>query len=479
MTERIVMMNHTILENVHKWLETPPDKNPRLYLVGGAIRDWLLGKEIKDIDIVCRDAKNFSETISEVKNVVVVAFEKKADEPCYRIIDRDNKELVMDITEMRGDNIIEDLKCRDFCINAIAIEIIPGNFSATMIDPLGGQNDLEQRLIRLCSDHAIRDDPLRMLRAIRFSAELEFTIEHDTEVSIRKQAFRLKESAPERVMSEMFRIFSVPSCTPYIRKMDQLGLLEVVFPEIQPMKTCTQNSYHHQDVWNHSMSVLENCETILTHPESYFGDQSSFVLDCFEKNDRLPLFKMAGLFHDVGKPATRKVKPESGRITFYGHDAKGKDMLSNMALRLKISKKSRMLLEMLAAEHCHAVNLSKSGVKKNTIIGFFRNQGDDAVLSIILSMADTQSKMGPLTIESEKQAHLDWCRKIIADYFSYIKKQFEEKNLISGKDLINMGVVPGPEMGIILKKTREAQDSGMICNKRDALDFVKLIIAGG
>jgi len=472
-------MNKDILENIHKWVGPLQGELPRLYLVGGAVRDRLLGKEIKDIDIVCRDAEKMARTIAKTKKLRVVAFEKKADEPCYRIVGRDIKEITIDITEMRGDNIDEDLKRRDFSINAIAMEIIFENFSVTIIDPLGGQNDLKHRLIRLCSDHAIRDDPLRMLRAIRISAELDFTLENDTEVSINKQAFRLKESAPERVMSEMIRIFSVPNCTPYIRKMDQLGLLEVIFPEIQPMKACSQNAYHHQDVWNHSMSVLENCENILTHLENYFGDQSYLVLECLEKIDRLPLLKIAGLFHDVGKPHTRRIKPESGRITFYGHDVKGRDILSDMAVRLKMSGKCRMLLEMLAVEHLHVVNLSKFGVKKSTINGFFRNQGDDAVLLIILSMADTKSKMGPSAIESEIKAHLAWCRKIIAEYFISIKKKFEEKNLISGKDLIDMGVVPGPKMGKILKKTREAQDSGKLRDKQDALDFIKSMINDG
>jgi len=94
-------------------------------------------------------------------------------------------------------------------------------------------------------------------------------------------------------------------------------------------------------------------------------------------------------------------------------------------------------------------------------------------------MADIKSKMGPSAIESEIKAHLAWCRKIIAEYFISIKKKFEEKNLISGKDLIDMGVVPGPEMGKILKKTREAQDSGMLRDKQDALDFIKSMITDG
>lgn len=469
-------MKHNIIENINKWLGILHGEIPRLYLVGGVVRDCLLGKKTKDIDIVCRDAKKFSKNLAKAKNAAMVAFEKKANEPCYRIIDRENKEWVMDISEMRGDNINDDLQCRDFSINAMAMEIVPGHVSETMIDPLGGQNDLDKRLIRLCSDHAIKDDPLRMLRAFRFAAELGFAIEPNTELAIAQEALRLKESAPERVMAEMIRIFSVPNCSPYIWKMDQLGLLEVVFPEIQPMKACSQNSYHHQDVWNHSMSVLENCEIILNDLESFFGVQSQSIFDCLKKNDRFPLLKMAALLHDVGKPDTRKVNALSGRINFYGHDSRGRDILSQMAARMKMSKKSGTLLEILAAQHLHVVNLSKAGVKKTTITNFFRSLGDDAVLTIILSMADTRSKKGPSMVESEKNAYLDWCRKIIAEYFSSIKPMLEVKSLINGKDLIDMGILPGPEMGKILKQIREAQDSGQLKDREEALDFVKSII---
>jgi poly(A) polymerase len=465
------------IENISQLLETLRVEIPQLYIVGGAVRDRLLKKEIKDIDIVCHNAKNLTKSIAELNEMTMVAFEKKIDEPCYRLINRNNHEITIDFMELRGNNINEDLKCRDFTINAIAIKIIPGNSAVILIDPLGGQNDLEKKLIRLCSNRAIKDDPLRMLRAIRFSAELGFTIENDTEVSIAQQASLLNESAPERVMSEMIRIFAVPQCASYIRKMDQLSLLDIVFPEIRPMKGCTQNSYHHQDVWNHSMSVLENCEHILNNLDKFFDDPNHFILNYLLKKDRIPLLKIACLFHDVGKPNTRKLKPESGKVTFYDHDAKSKDILSDMALRLKISKKSRGLLETLAAEHLHVVNLSKFGVKKSTIIRFFRKLGDDTVLLIILSMADTRSKMRPSTKESEKKNHLEWCRKIIAEYFIFIKKQFEIKNLISGKDLIKLGLIPGPNMGKILKHTREAQDSGMFRNKQDALDFAKSIIA--
>jgi poly(A) polymerase len=470
-------MNIDSIENISKLLKTLGVEIPKLYIVGGAVRDWLLKKEIKDIDIVCRNAKKLTKSIADLNEMTVVAFEKKTDEPCYRLFNRDTNEITIDFVEMRGININEDLKCRDFTINAIAIEIIPGNSALTIIDPLGGQNDLKKRLIRLCSNRAIKDDPLRMLRAVRFSAELGFTIENDTELSIVQQAFLLNESAPERVMSEMIRIFAVPHSASYIRKMDQLYLLDIVFPEIRPMKGCTQSSYHHQDVWNHSMSVLENCEHILNNLEKFFGDQNPLILNYLRKKDRISLLKIACLFHDVGKPCTRELKPESGKVTFYGHDAKSKDILSDMALRLKISRKSRVLLETLAAEHLHVVNISKIGVKKSTVIRFFRKIGDDALLSIILSMADTQSKMGPSTRELEKKVYLDWCRKIVAEYFSFIKKQFAIKNLISGKDLINLGLVPGPYMGKILKQTREAQDSGIFRNKQDALDFAKSIIA--
>jgi len=468
-----------MLNRLLEWLGNLQGQLPPLYLAGGVVRDRLLGKPIKDIDIVCRNAEICSRTIAREKNATVVPFVKKADVPCYRIVDCDDQAFVVDISEMRGNNIREDLEYRDFCMNAMAIEIAQGAVSETLIDPLGGRNDIERKIIRLCSDHAINDDPLRMLRAIRFSAELGFTIEKNTKSAIYQQAFRLKESAPERIMSELILIFNVGNCAGYIRQMDRFGLLEFIFPQIQPMKGCIQNLYHHEDVWEHSLSVVEHIENIINYPEPYFAENSALVLRCLEKNHRLAMLKMAGLLHDVAKPVTRREDPESKAITFYGHDSKGSAILSEMAMDLKLSKKNRLLLEQLTGEHIHVVALSGPEVKKSTIIRFFRNLGDNAILSIVLSMADVMSKRGPLTTESRKKSYLDWCGKTVSEYFDFIKNYLSREDLISGKDLIAMGIPPGPEMGEILKKVREARDSGYLQNKADAVALVWSMVQRG
>lgn len=471
-------MNKQMMDTIFKWFEGLPGGFPRMYLVGGVIRDWLLGKPIKDIDVVCRNAESCAQQIAGFKNVTVVPFKKKADAPCYRIVDRDNHDFIVDISEMRGGDIKEDLAYRDFCINAIAIELWPEGRTDVLIDPLEGCRDLKLQLIRLCSDHAICDDPLRMLRAIRFSAELGFTIEKNTRLAVIEQAGLLKESAPERIMAELIRIFNVSRSIGYVRQMDRLGLLPVALPEIQPMKGCGQNSYHHQDVWEHSLSVLEILETIINDPEHYFGDQSSSVLHCLKKTDRLPLLKMAALLHDVAKPVTCKKDPVSGKISFYGHDAKGKALIYDMALRMKISKNHRMLLERLAGEHIHVINLSGPEVKKNTVIRFFRDLGEDAILVIVLSMADTLSKKGPSVSESQKESYLNWCRKTMAEYFVSIRQYLAGDDLIGGDDLIRMGGVPGPGIGYILEKIRDARDNGMLKNRQDALEFARSMLQG-
>lgn len=465
-----------MLNRLLEWLGNLKGQLPPLYLAGGVVRDLLLARPTKDIDIVCRNAEICSRTIARAKNATVVPFKKKVDVPCYRIVDCDDKTFVMDISEMRGNNIREDLEYRDFCMNAMAVEIARGAVAETLIDPLGGRNDIKRKIIRLCSDHAINDDPLRMLRAIRFSAELGFTLEKNTKSAIYQQAFRLKESAPERIMSELILIFNVGNCAGYIRQMDRLGLLAVILPEIQPMKGCIQNLYHHEDVWEHSLSVVEHIEHIINYPEPYFGEHSISVLRCLEKNHRLPMLKMAGLLHDVAKPVTRRKDPESGAVTFYGHDSKGSAILSEIAMGLKLSKKNRLLLEQLTAEHIHVVALSRPEVKKSTIIRFFRNLGDVAILSIVLSIADVLSKKGPLATESRKKSYLDWCRKTVSEYFVSIKNYLSRKDLIGGNDLIAMGISPGPEMGKILKKVREARDSGYLQNKADAVALVRSMI---
>lgn len=458
-----------IEERLGKWLAPISEDFPPLYLVGGAVRDTLLSRPFGDMDLMCRNAGHFARKLASAGNAVVVPFLKKTDEPCYRVVDRQEPELYIDISEMRGDTLKADLEHRDFTVNAMAVRIGARGMAQEIIDPLNGRGDLAQRLIRMAGPDAFVSDPLRILRAIRFASQLEFTIEASAQDAMKAYAGLIGDVAGERIAVELIKIFAHYHTGYFVRLMDELGILSVIFPEILRMKDCAQNFCHHLDVWNHSLAVLENCEDILNHLEDSFGDICEKIQENLSHDKRIPLLKLTALLHDVGKPLTKSVDSRSGRITFYGHDKTGADMISEISSRLRMSSRDRSFMQTLESEHLHILNLSRPEVRPATRMRVFRLLKDDMVPLIILGMADIKSTLGPGSDKAGREHHLRWSREAIGDYYRETKKKLGQKNFVSGNDLIDMGMPPGPEMGKLLRKLREAQDTGQVKDRDEAM----------
>ena len=278
-------------------------------------------------------------------------------------------------------------------------------------------------------------------------------------------------------MAELLLILRHPHSTSFIREMDRLGILDVLFPEIVAMKGCEQNGYHHKDVWEHSLLVAENCEQILNNLTGYFGDWAEDVLSNLAGNHRLPLLKLATLFHDVGKPLSREINAETGRITFYKHDKAGARLADALAERLKLSSQDRDYLVQLIAEHLNVLSLAGNIVRTAATMRWFRKMKNNAVPAIILGMADVESSLGKESTAKWRNHYLQWSKDIVRAYYETIRTRLASQNLITGTDLISLGVKPGPEMGGLLDILRNAQDTGEISTHGDALALAKGLLA--
>lgn len=459
-----------------KWVSDFKGPFPELYLVGGVIRDLLLGRMCKDIDLVCKDAGRFARLLAKGKNMAVVPMEKKPDAPTFRVVDRKFPSRVLDIAEMRGATILDDLHCRDFTMNAIAMQIGKDGQPGDIIDPANGRGDIRGKIIRCVRKDVFESDPLRILRAYRLAAQLGFAIEQDTREKMQAGVMLLARISVERIVSELLLILEQPVAAEAIRPMDEAGILEVIFPEIGPMKGCPQNTYHHKNVWGHSLLVVENIEYILNHLSECFGENHRVIADNLGEHNRLPLLKLAALLHDVGKPSTRGLNQETGRITFYGHDEIGAAMMAVIAERLKMAKRDREFLGLLLSEHLHVLSLSAPDVRPRTLMRWFRKFGDDVIPIFILGMADIQGALGPASSADVMAAHLDWFRRAVVQYYDKAQPQLARSRLISGNDLMDMGMKPGPEMGGLLERIRDAQDMGEIVDKADALSLAHRIL---
>lgn len=458
------------------WLSCSAVTISPLYIVGGTVRDLLLGDQPKDIDLVCRDAKDFAYRLGRCKNAAVVPMEKKPAEPCYRVIDREQPDNYLDIAEMRGPTIYDDLGKRDFTINAIASEVREDGTIGPLIDPFAGAEDLKLKTIKMMGYGSFVSDPLRILRAARFSATLGFTIGPQTLDEMKKTAALLREVSGERITAELLLILNTPNSTSFIKDMDRLGILDVLFPEIPPMKGCQQDGFHHKDVWEHSLLVAKNCERVINDLAGYFGDRPGDVSINLEGNNRLPLLKLTALLHDIGKPLCRGINEETGRITFYKHDNDGAELAEALAERLKLSSQDRDYMVQLIAEHLHVLSLAGNRVRTATRMRWFRKMKDNAIPAIILGIADVESSLGSDSTEEWRSHYLKWSKDIVREYYETIRRRLESKNLITGSDLISLGMEPSPEMGGVLDILRNAQDTGDISSHEDALALAKSLL---
>jgi putative nucleotidyltransferase with HDIG domain len=459
--------------SLHNWVDNRLRRPFALYLVGGTVRNLIMDNVPKDIDLVCKNAKDYATSIAKQKNAAFVPMEKKPDEPCYRVVDREHTGNFLDIAEMRGEDIYEDLHQRDFTINAVAIEVLENGTLGKTVDPLKGIQDVRNRVIRAVGEKSLVSDPLRILRAFRFAATLGFTIDHTTWKEMKLGVPLVATVSAERITAELLFILRSSRSALFFRKMDEIGLLELLFPEILPMKSCNQNGYHHLNVWYHSLLVLENTEEIINNLVEIFGKWSTNITENLSLNDRLPLLKLAALLHDSGKPITQGQNEKTGKITFYEHDKEGMKIVDTIAKRFKMSNQNRELLSLLVAEHLQVLALMSKGIKSTGSMMWFRKMKDNSIPAIILGMADVLSSQGADSSIKYREDFIEHAKQSINNYYAKTKAIMEKPNLINGYDLIALGIEPGPKIGHILDQVRNAQDTGEVTTREEALSFVK------
>ncbi len=356
--------------------------NVSAYLVGGYVRDLLLGKELVDIDImVDKEAFKFSKNLSKKLNVnKTIDFDKFLTsripyKECEIEISNARKEEYKEDSRkpinVRETTINEDLIRRDFTINTLAVSLNKKNFGK-LIDPFNGIIDLNNGLIKTPADPTTTfiDDPLRMLRAIRFAAQLEFSINEDTKKSISKNKDRLTIVSQERKTAELIKILKCrkPSIAFYLLK--ELGLLNLIFPELDVMSGVEKiNNKGHKDVFIHTLEVVDNAAKL---------------------SDKMKI-RFAALVHDIAKPKTKRFDDKKG-WTFHGHDEIGRRMLFKIAKRMKLSNELRDYLMLLTKLHLRPIALAKKNISDKAIRRLIFEAGECIDDLMILCRADITTK---------------------------------------------------------------------------------------
>ncbi|MEW5758770.1 MAG: HD domain-containing protein [Candidatus Omnitrophota bacterium] len=454
-------------------------KKYTVYIVGGILRDHLLKreKERKDFDFCLqKGAMNLAKDLArKIKGAFIVLDRERG---IYRVVyGKAGKKYSLDFNNFRAPSLEEDLKKRDFTINAFAVEIdnfLNKDLEKNIRDPFNGLVDLRNKIIRTFSKESFLDDPLRILRAFSLKAQLGFRIEMHTLNFIKSLRKYLTGVSYERIRDELVKILFTEESYSVLKEMFNLGILDIIIPDLRQMDKVAQGPYHHLDVLSHSFETLKQLEILLNNVKAD-SDLYNYMHEYISgDHKRFVLLKLAAFLHDIGKPEAKILR--SGKIIFHGHELKGVKKIRKICYSLKLSSRESQMLETIIMWHLRPGYLADMEVlTKKALFRFFRDASDDAPSILLLSIADQRSTRGPLTAGANRVHHEKTCIKLIKKYFD-TKKQKPIIPLINGHDLISkLKLKEGPLVGKVLKKVFELQALGKIKTKSEALSAAKKI----
>lgn len=471
------LLNHHLLQNVIHVL-----KSHRLeaYLVGGAVRDILLGRE-KIVDLDFATPGDGLAAARRVANVLGVAFYPlDAERGTGRVVlSQGVEQSYLDFASLRGATLLDDLADRDFTVNAIALSLAE---PFTLIDPLGGQQDLARRQIRAASVTALIHDPVRVLRAVRQAVELDFTIEVYTEQLVREAAPALPQVSPERRRDELLKLLNTPAPGQAVQKLRKLGVSPYIVPEIEPTIGLTQGPPHYLDVFDHTATALDAWAGMLHSglsdlPENLRLPVLAYLAESLAGNlSRQSLLPLALLLHDTGKPETREEAGE-GKIRFLGHEQVSAKVARRVMNRFRFSSQAGDFVATVVAQHMRPLLLAgEVSVSRRAVYRFFRDSGEAGVAVALHALADHQATYP----QGAGQGEAEWLRlrevavKLITAYFEQREQVVDPPPLLSGHDLIQtFGLVEGRLIGVLLGRLKEAQATGEVTDKAAALAFIQ------
>jgi len=437
------------------------------YLVGGAVRDMLLGLAPVDYDIaVPGDPQKFARELSGITGTHVIPLGKN-EKYVLRIV---SKDIVYDITPLAGPSIREDLENRDFTINSMAYDLYTGN----LIDITGAKKDLNQRCIRMVSPQVFQKDPVRLIRAFRIALTTGFNIEKDTMAAIRSNRHLISSTAGERVRDELFGILRTDASRTAIHAMADTGLLLEIFPELKGLEGCRQNRHHEFNVWQHTLNTFTHLEVMLDSMERLFPKSSNHLTGILDPK-RKAILKLAALLHDIGKPASQSID-DKGRCHFYGHAKIGSQMALAASERLRFSRKEQASVAFIIERHLRPLFLFQqsrsASLSAKALTRFFLSCNDLTPDILLHAVADSRGKT-----HQTDDTHTDFVRftrDLLQRYFNGFQEKQSAPPLITGHDLISrFDLSPSPLFKTILKQIEEAKLSGEIGGRDEAFLLVE------
>jgi putative nucleotidyltransferase with HDIG domain len=468
------------------------------WLVGGAVRDQLAGRPCHDLDIILNgDVRQVARRAAD--SLEGKFFPLDEERGMYRILlASEGQTDVVDFSRFQADTLEADLGMRDFTINAMAMRL---HEPAEWKDPLNGRQDLKDKILRPCSDHSFRDDPVRTIRAIRMSLALDLHMAPDVPKMMREASPLLTNVSAERKRDELFKILNAFHPSSAIRLMDYSGLLPYLFPDLLAQKGVEQSPPHKLDVWEHTLAAVFHLNELLglfLQPDTVFTDggnlmlglaagklgrfreaiQVHYQIDLNPFRSRRSLCLLAALLHDIGKPAARTVGPD-GKIHFYRHETLGAKKARDIGQNMALSEMEVNALAIMVANHMKPRIFSEENPlpTRRNVYRFYRSTAEFGVDTCFLSLADFLAKTNLTPDQDEWTRELDRCSVYLEGWFQQRNNWVEPERLLNGSEIMEIfQMKPGKIIGKVLEQIKESQASGDIASRDEALELAKIII---
>lgn len=449
-------------------------RNLPALLVGGAVRDALLNHAPHDFDFAVQgDAVALARAVANAMGAAFYVMDAERgtarvikhapeDERQNPALAAQNPAFVYDFARCRGEGWREDQRDRDFSINAIGLDLV----DLELVDHAGGLADLRAGVIRAASQDAIQNDPVRALRAVRLAHQFGMAIAPATLERIRDAGSLLLQPSAERLRDALFEIFELPNAAQAVIQLDALGLLAHLFPELEPMRAQPQTAPHRFNVLEHTWWVMRALDKEIEDS----GQGIPTLQTSITTFSCAALLRFAALLHDCAKPMAASMDAE-GRIHFYGHEGLGANVAAARARALRLSGDEIAFVKTLIANHMRPNQMARMPAPPTprALARFFRDAGDAAPLLALFAVADCVGKRGDATTDEDCAPSRRIAALLLERYYDRFAPDVAPQALLSGRDLIELGMTPGRRVGEILEAVREAQMAGEIHTRDEAL----------
>ena len=438
----------------------------KIFLVGGAVRDFLMDKESTDRDIIVMDddAERFSLKLASLFNASFVPLD--VENKIYRIVLPDKINYI-DVTNPAGGTIEKDLMRRDLTINAIAVDIKNGE----VIDISGGITDISNKCLNYINEHNFVDDPLRLLRVYRFQAMLGFELAPETISAVCKFSNLIHRPAAERINYEILKLFSGKFAHVALENMNKTWILEEIFPFVNELKQIPPNAHHHLDLFNHSVEAVKQIQFLYENSSDEVKEHLQTI--DFGGFSRIAHLKLAGFMHDIGKFSTWSI--EEGKHRFIKHDDVGAKLSVKFLKNLHFSNKQIDYISSMIKYHIYPSHVMTSPqITEKIMMRYVRKMDINSIDAIILAQADRLSARGPEITDEIVERNLNSLNMLLKFYLEVKENLQPLPKLLNGNEVMEiLKIKPSAELGQIMEALHEAQISGEVVTKEHAIEFVK------